>query len=164
ITKLEKTKLTERIWASLTAQLDELTWQHLGPYNTVRMFTESGSRGSRDQVKQIAGMRGLVADPTGKVVELPTKSNFREGLNVFEYFTSSRCARKGLVDKALKTAEAGYLTRRLVDVAHDVLIRTDDCGSREGIEIIDLEERTSTFRDRLTGRITASPVTTERGR
>ncbi|HET7713066.1 MAG TPA: DNA-directed RNA polymerase subunit beta' [Patescibacteria group bacterium] len=164
LTKTEKRNQTQAVWSSLTAQIDELTWQHLGPYNTVRIFAESGARGSRDQVKQIAGMRGLVADPTGKVVELPTKSNFREGLNVFEYFTSSRGARKGLVDKALKTAEAGYLTRRLVDVAHDVLIRTEDCGTKEGITVTHSEDRTATFPDRLTGRVTALDVTTDRGR
>lgn len=164
ITKTEKTKLSERVWASLTAQIDELTWQHLGSHNPVRIFAESGARGSRDQVKQIAGMRGLVADPTGKVVELPTKSNFREGLNVFEYFTSSRGARKGLVDKALKTAEAGYLTRRLVDVAHDMLVRSDDCGTKEGVEIVDSEERTVNFADRLVGRVTASDLNSAKGK
>ncbi len=164
ITKTEKIKLAERVWSALTAQIDELTWQHLGSYNSIRAIVESGSRGSRDQVKQIAGMRGLVADPTGKVVELPTKSNFREGLNVFEYFTSSRGARKGLVDKALKTAEAGYLTRRLVDVAHDVMVRTDDCGTTEGVLAIDSEDRTANFVERLTGRITATPVETAKGK
>lgn len=164
ITRDEKTDLSNRVWATLTARIDELTWQYLGLYNTIRIIVESGARSNRDQVKQIAGMRGLVADPTGRVVELPTKSNFREGLNVFEYFTSSRGARKGLVDKALKTAEAGYLTRRLVDVAHDVLIRTEDCGTKEGVELFDSPDRTATFLDRLIGRITASDITTERGK
>lgn len=164
ITQSEKSRQTNRVWTTTTAQVDELTWQFMGPFNSIRMIVEAGSRGNREQVKQIAGMRGQVSDPTGKVVELPTKSNYRQGLNVFEYFTGSRGARKGLVDKALKTAEAGYLTRRLVDVAHDVLIRIDDCGTTEGFEIRDSEERSASFIDRLTGRVTASDVTTQRGR
>ena len=92
-------------------------------------------RTSRDQVKQLAAARGLVVDPLGKIVELPIRSNFREGLSVFEYVTSSRGSRKGLTDTALKTADAGYLTRRLVDVAHDVLVRMEDCGAKEGLVI-----------------------------
>lgn len=164
VTRAEKVSQTSRVWASVTAQVGELTWQNMGTYNPIRMMVEAGARGNRDQVKQIASMKGQVVDPTGKVVELPVKSNYREGLNVFEYFTSSRGARKGLVDKALRTAEAGYLTRRLVDVSHDVLTREEDCGTQEGISIFDSEARTASFADRLAGRVTAVDVTTPRGK
>ncbi|HKC04747.1 MAG TPA: DNA-directed RNA polymerase subunit beta', partial [Patescibacteria group bacterium] len=120
-------------------------------------------RASRDQVKQLAAIRGLVVDPLGKIVELPIKSNFREGLSVFEYVTSSRGSRKGLTDTAIKTADAGYLTRRLVDVAHDVLIRLDDCGTKEGFEI-KRDVRTPAFANRILGRFAAKDVMAKNGK
>ena len=133
ITSEEKSQLSQGVWIKTTEELANATWEYLGSYNPIRMLVEAGARGSRDQAKQLSAMRGLSTDPTGKIVELPTKSNYREGLSVFEYFTSCRGARKGVADKALKTADAGYLTRRLVDVAHDVIIRLEDCGTNEGL-------------------------------
>jgi DNA-directed RNA polymerase subunit beta' len=164
ITVGEKVRLSEEVWAEITARIDELTWRNLGEDNSLKLIQESGARGSRDQIKQLAAMRGLVADPMGRIVELPSKSNFREGLDVYEYFTSTRGARKGLVDKALKTAEAGYLTRRLVDVAHDVLIRTEDCGAKEGVKIYRLEERSTPFGDRVLGRVALEDIKNPAGK
>jgi DNA-directed RNA polymerase subunit beta' len=103
-------------------------------------MAKSGARGSRSQIRQLAGMRGLMANAVGKTVEIPITSNFREGLSVLEYFISTTGARKGLADTALKTADAGYLTRRLVDVAQDVVILEEDCGTLRGIEVTALKE------------------------
>ena len=164
ITQEEKMRLTEGMWLELTTKIDELTWENLDEMNPLRLIQESGARGSRDQIKQLAGMRGLVADPLGRIVELPSKGNFREGLDVYEYFTSTRGARKGLVDKALKTAEAGYLTRRLVDVAHDVLIRKEDCGTKEYIEIKKDSTGNASFDDRILGRVTATNIKDPKGK
>src|SRR5258706_8614748 len=108
-------------------------------------------------------MRGLVVDPLGKIVDLPIKSNFREGLSVFEYVTSSRGSRKGLTDTAIKTADAGYLTRRLVDVAHDVLIRIEDCGTKEGLTI-SKSTRPNIFGSRILGRVVAADVISKKGK
>jgi len=163
ITEEEKTRLSEEVWFNLTTKIDQLTLDALGEENCLKMIQESGARGSRDQIKQLAGMRGLLADPLGRIVELPSKSNFREGLEVYEYFTSTRGARKGLVDKALKTADAGYLTRRLVDVAHDVLVREEDCGTSEGIAILQDKERTTPFANRILGRTAAQDIKNENG-
>ncbi|MBI2334975.1 DNA-directed RNA polymerase subunit beta' [Candidatus Daviesbacteria bacterium] len=152
ITSQEKSQLSQMVWIKTTEDLANATWEYLGEDNPIRMMVEAGARGSRDQAKQLSAMRGLSTDPTGKIVELPTKSNYRQGLSVFEYFTSARGARKGVADKALKTADAGYLTRRLVDVAHDVIIRLEDCGTKEGLTF---DIRKSTFtsaREQLLGR------------
>ncbi|OGY24168.1 MAG: DNA-directed RNA polymerase subunit beta' [Candidatus Woykebacteria bacterium RBG_13_40_15] len=156
ITEAEKTRLSQEVWATLTTKIDELTWESMDEENSLKMIQGSGARGSRDQIKQLAGMRGLVADPMGRIVELPSKSNFREGLEVFEYFTSTRGARKGLVDKALKTADAGYLTRRLVDVAHDVIVREENCGAKDGITLERVGE--NNFAQRLLGRVVAEDI------
>ena len=163
ITEVERARLSEEIWSNLTAQIDQLTLDNMSPTNTLRIMQESEARGSRDQLKQLAGMRGLLADPLGRIVELPSKGNFREGLEVYEYFTSTRGARKGLVDKALKTADAGYLTRRLVDVTHDLLIRDEDCGTKEGVEIVDEKDRTTPFVNQLLGRVTTKNIKGEKG-
>jgi len=157
ITQDEKLRLSEEIWASLTNEIDEITWNNLPAANSLRMLLDSGARGSRDQIKQLAGMRGLVVDPLGRIIELPTKTNYREGLGVYEYFTSTRGARKGLVDKALKTADAGHLTRRLVDVTHDVIIREEDCKTTEGI-IFDNVGDEKKLGERLLGRVLASDL------
>jgi len=136
ITEEEKVRLFNNIWMEATEEIADKTWESFGENNSVKIIVQSGgTRASRDQIKQISGMRGLVVDPLGNIVELPTKSNFREGLSIFEYVTSSRGSRKGLTDSALKTADAGYLTRRLIDVSHDVIVREEDCGTKEGIEI-----------------------------
>ena len=125
--------------------------------NPVKMIIDSGSaRASKDQLKQLSAIKGLVVDPLGKIVELPTKSNYREGFSIFEYVTSTRGSRKGLTDSALKTADAGYLTRRLVDVSHDMIIRMDDCGTSEGWEVARREDRQASFAIRTLGRIFAA--------
>src|SRR6202044_300125 len=124
--------------------------------NPVFLMVDSGARGNRQQVKQLAGMRGLMARPSGEIIEQPITSNFREGLNVLQYFISTHGARKGLADTALKTADSGYLTRRLVDVAQDVIISEDDCGTGEGIfvePIIESGEIIEPLRDRIVGRV-----------
>lgn len=164
ITKREKLRLAEGIWTGVTNKLDELSRKYLSPENPLRAMVVSGARGTWDQVKQICGARGLIVDPLGRLVELPIKSNYMEGLSGFEYFASARGARKGLVDTALKTADAGYLTRRLVDVAQDVITRSVDCGTTEGIEIIRGEEHSlTTFTGRLYGRYLSKNLVNPKG-
>ncbi len=159
ITSEEKRRLTLQIWMDATDEVAEKTWESYDETNAVKvMINSGGTRASKDQVKQLAAMRGLVVDPLGKIVEMPTKSNFREGLSIFEYVTSARGSRKGLTDSALKTADAGYLTRRLVDVSHDMIIRMVDCQTKEGIEIIREGKREKVFNLRVTGRIALKDV------
>jgi len=159
ITIEEKKRLSNEIWIEVTERLADLTWANMKTNNPVKMIIESGgARASKDQLKQLAAIKGLVVDPLGKIVELPTKSNYREGLSIFEYVTSTRGSRKGLTDSALKTADAGYLTRRLVDVAHDMLIRMDDCKTSEGIEIPRKEDRQTPFTTRVLGRYAAADI------
>ena len=158
ITAGEKKRLAQEVWIEVTEDLADRTWEQLEPTNPIRVVIDAKvGRTSRDQVKQLAAIRGLVVDPLGKIVELPIKSNFREGLSAFEYVTSSRGSRKGLTDTALKTADAGYLTRRLVDVAHDVIIRNKDCGTDEGLSI-KRNIRPESFAKRIAGRIAAQEV------
>lgn len=158
ITSEEKKRLIQAVWIETTEQIADSTWELVDKNGPVRIVIDAKvGRTSRDQIKQLAGMRGLVTDPVGNIVELPVKSNFREGLSVFEYVASGRGSRKGLTDTALKTADAGYLTRRLVDVAHDVLIREDDCGSEEFVTV-DKSERTKAFVSRLIGRHSAQDI------
>lgn len=141
ITLSEKKRLSNNVWLEVTEQMANLTWDLFETHDMVRLIAESGgARAGKDQVKQLAAMRGLIYDPLGKIVELPIKSNFREGLTIFEYVSSARGSRKGLTDSALKTADAGYLTRRLVDVVHDVIVRKEDCGTKEGITV-DMNKR-----------------------
>jgi DNA-directed RNA polymerase subunit beta' len=136
ITHAEQRRLSNNVWLEATEKMANLTWDLFDRNDIVRIIAESGgARAGKDQIKQLAAMRGLIYDPLGRIVELPIKSNFREGLSIFEYVNSARGSRKGLTDSALKTADAGYLTRRLVDVAHDVIIREDDCQTSEGITI-----------------------------
>ena len=159
ITQEEKRRLSNEIWMETTDLIAERTWENFEKSNAVKMSIDSGgTRASKDQVKQLAAMRGLVVDPLGKIVELPTKSNFREGLSVFEYVTSARGSRKGLTDSALKTADAGYLTRRLVDVAHDSLVREIDCKTTECITIKADGTRGKSFYMRILGRISAKKI------
>ena len=134
---------------------------NLGPMNNINIMAQSGARGSKNQIKQLAGMRGLMANASGRTVEIPVKSNFREGLSVLEYYTSSHGARKGLADTALRTADSGYLTRRLVDVSQDVIINEEDCGSTEGIEVSafrDGTEEIENLYDRIVGRYALKDV------
>ncbi|MDR0885038.1 MAG: DNA-directed RNA polymerase subunit beta' [Clostridiales Family XIII bacterium] len=124
-----------KIWNKATDDVADALMESLGQLNNMFIMADSGARGSKNQIRQVGGMRGLMANATGKTIEIPIKANFREGLSVLEYFLSSNGARKGLADTALRTAESGYLTRRLVDVSHNVIILEDDCGSEESIEV-----------------------------
>ncbi|MBC7331937.1 MAG: DNA-directed RNA polymerase subunit beta' [Synergistetes bacterium] len=151
ITEEERIQEKERIWSKVVSELTDMALEEMGPLNPFGMMVSSGARGSRTQLGQMAGIRGLMMDPSGRVIEFPIRSNFREGLSVLEYFISTHGARKGLADTALRTAKSGYLTRRLVDVAHDIIVNAEDCGTDSGIEvsalvrggkvIIPLEER-----------------------
>ena len=156
----EKQRLSQAIWMEKTQEIAEQTWATLDIDSPIRIISAAGiKRASKDQIKQLSGMRGLMVDPTGKIVQLPTKSNFREGLSVFEYVTGARGTRKGLADTALKTADAGYLTRRLVDAAHIAIIKTDDCGTDQFITIDSNEKgRERYFSRRILGRILANDV------
>ncbi len=159
ITDRERTKLVSQVWIDATEQLSELTWNTWKEDNPIRMLVSSGARGDREQVKQIAGIRGMITDPMGRFVKLPIRSNYREGLTDIEYFSSARGARKGLIDTALKTADAGYLTRRLADVAQDAIIRLEDCGTTEGLELYQKEDTLwTTFEQRLIGRTAAVAI------
>ena len=154
----ERKRLSFDVWIDTTDELLEKTWKSYDDANAIKVIIESGgTRASKDQVKQLAAMRGLVVDPLGNIVEMPTKSNFREGLSIFEYVTSARGSRKGLTDSAIKTADAGYLTRRLCDVSHDVIIRMDDCGTEASVEIT-RGKRADVFANRITGRFAAEDV------
>jgi DNA-directed RNA polymerase subunit beta' len=158
ITQEEKKRLSREVWIETTEELADRTWDMLEEDNPVKIVSNAKvGRVSRDQVKQLAAIRGLIVDPLGNIVELPIKSNFKEGLSIFEYVTSSRGSRKGLTDTALKTADAGYLTRRLVDVAHDLIIRQHDCGTNEFYKI-GRSTRPNVFMNRIVGRVTAEDV------
>ena len=126
------------IWNQATNDVTAALQGNLDRYNPIFMMADSGARGSISQIRQLAGMRGLIANTSGKTIEIPIRANYREGLNILEYFISSRGARKGLADTALRTADSGYLTRRLVDVSQEVIIRDEDCGTTEGLEIFDI--------------------------
>jgi len=159
ITAQERRRLTQEVWMDTTEELADKTWEKFDSENSVRLISEAGvGRVSKEQVKQLSAMQGPVVDPMGKIVELPVKSNFREGLSVFEYITSARGSRKGLTDTALKTSDAGYLTRRLIDVAHDVIVREEDCGTKELIVIERSGERIDKFLNRILGRVLAKKV------
>ncbi|ABS35533.1 DNA-directed RNA polymerase subunit beta' [Clostridium botulinum] len=147
------TKTTEDVANALMASLDS--------FNPIYMMADSGARGSKSQIKQLAGMRGLMANPSGKIIELPIKASFREGLDVLEYFISTHGARKGNADTALKTADSGYLTRRLVDVSQDVIVRQEDCGTEEGYEVSEIKEGNEVIEplvERLSGRYPSEDI------
>ncbi len=165
ITEEERYRAVVETWNETDKELTEVLLKGLDKYNNIFMMADSGARGSNQQIKQLAGMRGLMADTTGRTIELPIKSNFREGLDVLEYFMSAHGARKGLSDTALRTADSGYLTRRLVDVSQDLIIREIDCA--EGKEEIpgmvvkafmDGKEMIEELKDRITGRYTCVSV------
>jgi len=147
------TKATERITAALSEELD--------PFGSISIMATSGAtKGGLQPVRQLAGMRGLMADPSGRIIALPIRANFREGLSALEYFISTHGARKGLADTALRTADAGYLTRRLVDVAQDVITNAEDCGTKAGIWIERARSKIigETFAERILSRIAAGRV------
>ncbi len=159
ITRDEQRRLSQEVWLSVTNELADLTWRNLNIDNSIKIISDSGgSRATAEQIKQLSAMRGLVTDPSGQIVPLPIKSNFREGLSVFEYFTSARGARKGLADRAIKTAESGYLTRRLVDVAHDAIIRTEDCKTKEGLLMSSKDKRQAHLAARIVGRVALQDI------
>ena len=144
-----------KIWEKATNDVTDALQKNLGKYNPIFMMADSGARGSMSQIRQLAGMRGLIANTSGKTIEIPIRANYREGLNILEYFISSRGARKGLADTALRTADSGYLTRRLVDVSQEVIIREEDCGTKDGIVVYDLKDGNSIIEpmhERLLGR------------
>jgi len=163
ITLEEKKRLSNEVWLKYTDAIADKTWNNITPDNPIRISIDSGgTRAGVEQLKQLSAMRGLILDPLGKIVELPIKSNFREGLSIFEYVASARGSRKGLTDSALKTANAGYLTRRLVDVSHDMIVMQEDCKTTEGLIIVKGENnRTAAFEDRIIGRILASDAVTK---
>ncbi|RKX99178.1 MAG: DNA-directed RNA polymerase subunit beta' [Spirochaetes bacterium] len=165
ITSEERYNRVIEVWGKTNEDLANVMMDHLKAdqdgFNNVYMMADSGARGSRNQIRQLAGMRGLMAKPSGDIIELPIRSNFKEGLSVIEFFISTNGARKGLADTALKTADAGYLTRRLVDIAQDVVVNMDDCGTINGIDIAALkdgEEIVESLSDRIMGRFTLERV------
>ncbi len=168
ITNDERYRLVINEWTSTTEDVTAALQANLDRFNPIFMMADSGARGSMAQIRQLAGMRGLMADTSGRTIEIPIKSNFREGLSVLEYFISSRGARKGLADTALRTADSGYLTRRLVDVSQEVIIREKDCGTSEGITVgavIEKGQVIDSFGNRIRGRYpvddVVSPITGE---
>ena len=148
-------------WTETGEELTKALMASLDQFNPIYMMSKSGARGNISQIKQLSGMRGLMADTQGKTLEIPIKSNFREGLSVLEYFVSSHGGRKGLADTAIRTADSGYLTRRLVDVSQDVIVREVDCGTRKGIEVSEILDGTEVIEglaERITGRYTIDPI------
>ena len=155
-----------KVWEKATDDVTAKLQDNLDRFNPIYMMADSGARGSMSQIRQLAGMRGLIANTSGKTIEIPIRANYREGLNIMEYFISSRGARKGLADTALRTADSGYLTRRLVDVSQDVIIREDDCHTDEGLEIFDIKSGNNVIeglRERLIGRYLVHDFCDENG-
>jgi len=165
LTNKERKENVIKVWADTTTRVTDALMEGLSPFNPVFMMAHSGARGSTNQIRQLAGMRGLMADPSGEIIEIPIRANFREGLTVLEFFISTHGARKGLADTALRTADSGYLTRRLVDVSQDVIVRERDC-LREGDaprgvwveDIMDGKEIVEPFMDRVGGRYAAAEI------
>jgi len=168
ITNRERYNKVIAIWSEVTEKVSEAMFREMTrvereskELNPIMMMADSGARGSKQQMRQLAGMRGLMAKPSGEIIETPITANFREGLNVLQYFISTHGARKGLADTALKTANSGYLTRRLVDVSQDVIITSDDCQTTEGIEVARIEEGgeiIEELRDRIVGRVALEDI------
>ncbi len=170
------------IWAEATESVSAQMMENIGTeiakdadgndvrvpsFNSIYMMADSGARGSAQQMRQLAGMRGLMAKPSGEIIETPITSNFREGLSVLQYFISTHGARKGLADTALKTANSGYLTRRLVDVAQDMIIRLEDCGTQDGLEmgpLVEAGEVIEPIGERILGRVTLEDIVDPRDR
>ncbi len=166
ISNEERARLVKDVWDDTTEKVADALTANLGKDNPIFMMADSGARGSINQIRQLAGMRGLIANTSGAVIEMPIRANYREGLNVLEYFISSRGARKGLADTALRTADSGYLTRRLVDVSQEVIIREKDCGTTEGLEIssiMDGNGMIESLHERLQGRYLVEDFTDENG-
>jgi DNA-directed RNA polymerase subunit beta' len=161
ITDEERYDRVITIWSKTKDDITEILMNTLDKFNSIYMMANSGARGNVSQITQLAGMRGLMANPSGRIIELPIKSNFREGLTVLEYFISTHGARKGLADTALRTADSGYLTRRLVDVAQDVIVRENDCGTDKGIRVTRIQDGKEVIEnlfDRIVGRVSFETV------
>ena len=161
MTDHERYKQVVQEWEKTTNDVSDALQKNLDRYNPIFMMADSGARGSMKQIRQLAGMRGLIANTAGKTIEIPIKANYREGLTALEYFISSRGARKGLADTALRTADSGYLTRRMVDVSQDVIIREQDCHVTHGIKVSEISENGQViekFSDRVRGRFLVSDV------
>jgi DNA-directed RNA polymerase subunit beta' len=170
ITDDERYEQVVGVWQETSSSMSDEMMRSLDPNGPVTMMTASGARGNKGNIGQLGAMRGLMADPSGRIIDVPVRSNFREGMSVLEYFISTHGARKGLADTALRTADSGYLTRRLVDVAQDVITREEDCGTEEGSWIIRSEssDEKGAYQKRLVGRLAAAPlpdprVTTKKG-
>ena len=162
ISNQERYDKVVEIWNDATDEVADALMDSLAPLNNLQIMAHSGDRGSKNQIRQVGGMRGLMANATGKTVEVPIKSNFREGLSILEYFISSNGARKGLADTALRTADSGYLTRRLVDVSHNVIVREYDCGTDEGVEVQEFRDGKETIEpltQRIIGRTALMDIT-----
>src|SRR5438128_1022105 len=162
ITENERYQQTVDIWNEATDNITRMVESSLDPYGSIFTIAKSGATKAKfQQIRQLSGMRGLMASPSGKIIDVPIRGNFREGLSVLEYFISSHGARKGLADTALRTAESGYLTRRLIDVAQDVIVSEEDCGTTEGMLITDEDSKGMMLPDihtRLIGRVLAEAV------
>ena len=161
MTEHERYKQVVQVWEKTTNDVSDALQKNLDRYNPIFMMADSGARGSMKQIRQLAGMRGLIANTAGRTIEIPIKANYREGLTALEYFISSRGARKGLADTALRTADSGYLTRRMVDVSQDVIIREEDCHVTHGIKVREISENGQViekFSDRLRGRFLVGDV------
>ena len=160
ITEDERYEQVVGVWQETSSGMSDEMMRSLDPNGPVTMMTASGARGNKGNIGQLGAMRGLMADPSGRIIDVPVRSNFREGMTVLEYFISTHGARKGLADTALRTADSGYLTRRLVDVAQDVITREEDCGTEEGSWIIRSEssDEKGAFQKRLVGRLAAAPL------
>ena len=161
ISENERYTQTINIWQATTDKVSKALADNLPKDNEIYMMADSGARGSMNQIKQLAGMRGLLANTAGKTIEMPIRANYREGLNILEYFVSARGARKGLADTALRTADSGYLTRRMVDVSQEVIVREIDCGTTDGLwvsEIHEGKEKIESFRERIIGRYAVGDV------
>ncbi len=166
LTNDERYQKVINIWNSTSDKVTQALMDNLKQLNPIYMMANSGARGSVNQIRQLAAMRGLMADTSGRTIEIPIRANFREGLTVLEYFISTHGARKGLTDTALRTADSGYLTRRLVDVSQEVIVREDDCGTTDGIivsDIMDGNEIIEPLQDRLEGRTVIGDIVTESG-
>ncbi|MCL1803242.1 MAG: DNA-directed RNA polymerase subunit beta' [Eubacteriaceae bacterium] len=160
-TDAERKRRTIEVWTKATNDVTAALMNNLDPRNPINMMANSGARGSQNQIRQLAGMRGLMASPTGEIIELPIRSNFREGLDMLEFFISTHGARKGLADTALRTAESGYLTRRLVDVSQDQIIREHDCGSEEGFIVESVkngDDEIESLSERIRGRYSCEDI------
>ncbi len=166
ISNAERKSAVLEVWNKATSDVTKALTDGLDDYNPIFMMADSGARGSTNQIRQLAGMRGLIANTSGETIEIPIRANYREGLNILEYFISSRGARKGLADTALRTADSGYLTRRLVDVSQEVIIRSEDCGTTDGIDIYEIregKELIESLEERLVGRYLAEDFCDENG-